>query len=92
MSNEQTSAQAPSAMGDLPENSGYSPFSDTEVKCDVCGMNIVREREQMAKHREFHCHARGSSDLRQNRPPRRQAGAEIAMQHSCKPDQVLACE
>ena len=57
MSDEQTSAQAPSAMGDLPENSGYSPFSDTEVKCDVCGMNIVREREQMAKHHDFHAAA-----------------------------------
>ena len=57
MSDEQMSAQAPSGMGDLPEDSGYSPFSDSEVKCDVCGMNIVREREQMAKHREFHAAA-----------------------------------
>ena len=57
MSEEQTSAQAPSATDDLPEDLGYSPFSDTEVKCDVCGMNIVREREQMAKHHDFHATA-----------------------------------
>ena len=60
MSEEQTSAQAPGAMDDLPENSGFSPFSDAEVKCDVCGMNILREREQMAKHHDFHAAAPAS--------------------------------
>ena len=54
MSDEQTPGQAPSALDDLLEDWGYSPFSDTEVKCEVCGMNIVRVREEMAKHRDFH--------------------------------------
>jgi hypothetical protein len=57
MSDEQTSRQAPSALDDLLEDWGFSPFSDTEVKCDVCGMNIVRERDDMAKHHEFHAAA-----------------------------------
>jgi hypothetical protein len=54
MSGEQTSGQAPSALDDLLEDWGFSPFSDTEVKCEVCGMNIVRKRGEMAKHHDFH--------------------------------------
>ena len=60
MSDEQTSAQAPSALDDLLEEWGYSPFSDAEVKCEVCGMNIVRVREDMAKHHDFHAAAPAS--------------------------------
>ena len=54
MADEQASGQAPSALDDLMQDGGYSPFSDTEVKCDACGMNIVRDREEMAKHQTFH--------------------------------------
>ena len=61
MSDEQTSRQAPSALDDLLEDWGYSPFSDTEVKCETCGMNIVREREAMSKHHDFHAAAEASA-------------------------------
>ena len=60
MSDEQMSPQAPSALDDLLEDWGYSPFSDAEVTCEVCGMNIVRERGEMARHHEFHAAAPGS--------------------------------
>ena len=69
MSDGQASAQRPSEMGDLPENLGYSPFSETEVQCDACGMNIVRDREQMAKHHEFHAAAPASEADSSPRPP-----------------------
>jgi hypothetical protein len=67
MSEDQTSAQAPSALDDLLGDWGYTPFSDAEVKCDVCGMNIVREREEMAKHHDFHGAAPASEP---DAPPR----------------------
>ena len=58
MSDEQGSAHAP--LDGLVEGLGFSQFSDAEVKCDVCGMNIVREREEMAKHHDFHAAAPAS--------------------------------
>ena len=36
---------------------GFEPFSGTEVKCETCGMNIVRERGEMSRHRDFHAAA-----------------------------------
>ena len=67
MSDEQASTQAP--VDGSAEDRGFSPFSDTEVTCDVCGMNIVREREDMAKHRDFHAAAPSSEPESSPRPP-----------------------
>jgi len=61
MSDEQTSAQGPGASDDLVGDLGFSPFSDTEVKCETCGMNILREREAMTKHHDFHAAAEASA-------------------------------
>ena len=57
MSDEKRPSPAPSAQDPRTEDAGFSPFSDTEVKCETCGMNIVREREAMSKHRDFHAAA-----------------------------------
>ena len=57
MSDEKRPSPAPSAQDRLSEDAGFSPFSDTEVKCETCGMNIVREREAMRRHRDFHAGA-----------------------------------
>ena len=57
MADEKESAPTSSALEGLVEDLGFSPFSDTEVKCETCGMNIVREREAMRRHRDFHAGA-----------------------------------
>jgi hypothetical protein len=54
MSDEQTQADG---AGDHAEEQGFSAFSDTEVTCDTCGMNIVRDGAQMDDHRDFHAAA-----------------------------------
>ena len=57
MSEENRSAPPPSELDSIAVDWGFSPFSDAEVKCETCGMNIVREREAMSKHRDFHAAA-----------------------------------
>jgi hypothetical protein len=57
MSDEERTSPPHSAQDRLAEDPGFSPFSDAEVKCETCGMNIVREREAMSKHRDFHAAA-----------------------------------
>jgi hypothetical protein len=61
MADEKESAPTSSALDGLVEDLGFSPFSDTEVKCETCGMNIVREREAMSKHHDFHAAAEASA-------------------------------
>ena len=69
MADEKESAPTSGALEGLVEDLGFSPFSDTEVKCDVCGMNIVRERADMAKHHEFHAAAPPGDPDASPRPP-----------------------
>jgi len=54
MSDEMSATPSPSALDGVAEDWGFSPFSDTEVKCETCGMNIRRQREDMSKHHDYH--------------------------------------
>ena len=61
MADDKKPAPASSAHDDLLADLGFSAFSDAEVKCETCGMNIVREREAMSKHHDFHAAAEASA-------------------------------